>query len=191
MNNSFAKTSRIDFEEREQSYDDSILDDLPCLDDCLTCPTYEEVETLFHELGEVPAGDDPEPEPEPEKPKERGLKRKRETVVKEDTEPELDENDCVACGGTGINSRGGVCKPCGGSGQKQVKKNETPKPVRKTKSTKKEDLEPEPEKPAQTRKQSKKDECPSGYRFGVDTDEYEECDECEKWDDCIESKESA
>jgi len=191
--NKFAETNRIDFEEREDNYEDSILDDLPCLDDCLTCPTYEEVEAIFHELGEVPAGDDsePDPEPEPEKPKTGGLKRKRKTVVKEDPDPEPDENACAACGGTGINSKGGECKPCGGSGQKQVKKEEAAKPAQKRRSAKKEDPELEPEKPARTRKQREKEDCPYAYKFGVDTDKYEECDECEKWDDCIEEKESA
>jgi hypothetical protein len=207
--NEFAKTNRIDFEERQDQYDDSILDDLPCLDDCLTCPTYEEVEALFHELGEVPAGDDPEPksdpEPEPDKPKAGALKRKRKTAVKEDPEPaqepepdpELDENACIACGGEGVNSKGGVCKPCGGSGMKKPAVEENEEQKEKPTSTRRRAVrktEPEAqkeEKPPAARKRAEREECPYAYKFGVDTDEYEECDECEKWDDCIEAKESA
>ena len=47
------------------------------------------------------------------------------------------------------------------------------------------------EKTSGTRKRAGWEECPYAYKFGVDTDEYEECDECEKWDDCIEAKENA
>lgn len=210
--NKFAETNRIDFEERQDPYDDSILDDLPCLDDCLTCPTYEEVEAIFHELGEVAAGNDPEPEadpePEPEKPAAGGLKRKRKTVVKEDPEPdpepEPDENTCIACGGSGVNSKGGECKPCRGSGMKKqtILDEQEKKPhqsrrqaVRKTepdlKEKEKEKEEEKEEKASTARKRPGWKECPYAYKFGVDTDEYEECDECEKWDDCIEAKENA
>lgn len=207
--NSFAKTSRIDFEERAAQYDDSILDDLPCLDDCLTCPSYEEVEAIFHELPDVDSGpgDDEgeqgqDPEPEPEKSKSGGLKRRRKTVRKEDPEPdpepekqEVKEEDvCVACGGEGVNSKGGECKPCGGSGMKQDKKRlDPPTPTRRRRTGQKTEDTPQEEekKSPAARRRAEREECPYAYKFGVDTDEYEECDECEKWDDCIEAKENA
>ena len=31
--------------------------------------------------------------------------------------------------------------------------------------------------------------CPHGHKFGVDTDEKDECASCEKWDDCMDEKE--
>lgn len=34
----------------------------------------------------------------------------------------------------------------------------------------------------------KKNRCPFGFKFGVDTDEKDECNECEEWDDCDEEK---
>ena len=186
--NSFASTSRIDFEERESQYDEDMLDSVPCLDDIVVCPSYEEVEALFFELGE--AIEDDAPEPEPETPKRGGLKRKAKTV-KPDPEPEPDENTCVACGGEGVNSRGGVCKPCKGSGIRQPKKKpgseEAPKPTRRRSPAPKE----EKPAPAKSKARQQKEDCPYAYKFGVDTDEHEECDECEKWDDCIEAKENA
>lgn len=37
-------------------------------------------------------------------------------------------------------------------------------------------------------KSSKKDECPHGYEFGVDTEEYEECEKCKVYDACLDAK---
>ena len=34
-----------------------------------------------------------------------------------------------------------------------------------------------------------KGECPYGHKFGEDADEYEDCLECDKWDDCFSYKE--
>jgi hypothetical protein len=215
MKNKFAATSRIDFEKREGVYEAAILDDIPCLDDCLTCPSYAEVEAIFHELGDAPTdapdpddveediSDEREPDHEPEKLK-AGLKRERKTAVKEDSEsnPEHDKTTCAACGGEGVNSKGGLCRPCGGSGRKKnkeedpesthvvllkgdghVRKKEDPQPVEEKKTvTKTQTTHHEPKQGAK---------CPYEHKFGVDTDEYEDCDECDKWDDCIEAKENS
>jgi hypothetical protein len=35
------------------------------------------------------------------------------------------------------------------------------------------------------------DECPSGHRFGVDTDDKPECDECPVWNECFDAKKAA
>lgn len=68
-----------------------------------------------------------------------------------------------------------------------------PDPSRRQTGRKKEGefKEEKEEKTSGTRKRAGLGECPYAYKFGVDTDEYEECDECEKWDDCIEAKENA
>ena len=70
------------------------------------------------------------------------------------------EDRCVACKGSGKNSKGGVCVACGGTGVKQVRANEGPT-----------------------------GQCPSGYKFGIDTDTKKECDTCKKWDACIAEQE--
>jgi hypothetical protein len=44
----------------------------------------------------------------------------------------------------------------------------------------------EEDKPKRTKKSKK--ECPEGYEFGVDTDDYEECEDCDLWDACKEAK---
>lgn len=45
--NKFSDTSRIDFVERKKPYDESILDEIPALDDLLIIKTYKEVEALL------------------------------------------------------------------------------------------------------------------------------------------------
>ena len=45
--NKFAKTSRIDFVERAKQYKDSIMDEVPSLDEVLDVPSYKTLEALF------------------------------------------------------------------------------------------------------------------------------------------------
>ena len=46
-NNKFADTSRIDFKKREKPYKESILDEIPHLDELLEIPSYKTVEAMF------------------------------------------------------------------------------------------------------------------------------------------------
>lgn len=57
---------------------------------------------------------------------------------------------------------------------------EAPAPKRKA--------QPEPQKKSKVN--SKQDECPHDHEFGVDTEEYDECDDCKLWEHCIEAKEA-
>jgi hypothetical protein len=82
----YAKTSKIEFIERDKPYKESILDDMPSLDEILKVLSYKEIEALFFS-DEAP---EDAPEEEEETPKERG-QRKRER--KEDKEDEDEEKD--------------------------------------------------------------------------------------------------
>lgn len=100
----------------------------------------------------------------------------------EDDEDDLDipeDERCVACSGTGKNSRGGKCKPCDGTGRKK----EEPK----VKAKKKE--EPMKKKEEPKAKKKGKNKCPYGHEFGDDFELHDECDDCEMWDDCIKASE--
>lgn len=37
-------------------------------------------------------------------------------------------------------------------------------------------------------KEKSGNKCPSGFRFGIDTDKKDECNACDLWDDCMEAK---
>lgn len=92
----------------------------------------------------------------------------------EEEEEDIPEKEkCVACKGTGKNSKGGVCKPCEGTGRKKLKE----EPAKKGKKEEK------------VNKKAGKNKCPHGHVFGKDCEEYDECEDCEKWDDCIDAKE--
>lgn len=85
---SFPKTSRIDFHERKD-LDDSILEEVPCLDNMIQIPTYEQVRAIFY--GEdIPdeEEDNEEQEEEEEKPK-----PKKSTKKKKEPEPEPEEEE--------------------------------------------------------------------------------------------------
>lgn len=97
-----------------------------------------------------------------------------EVEEEEEEEEDIPEKEkCVACKGTGKNSKGGVCKPCDGTGRKKLKE----APAKKGKKEEK------------VNKKAGKNKCPHGHVFGKDCEEYDECDDCEKWDDCIDAKE--
>jgi hypothetical protein len=44
----FWKAVSIDFKKRTEPYPDELIDSLPCLDDLLLIPTYDELEAIFH-----------------------------------------------------------------------------------------------------------------------------------------------
>lgn len=164
--NKFAETSRIDFKEREDSYDESILDDLPSLDDLLEVMSFKALETIF--FGGV-AEDEEEKEEKP-------AKRKRKVAVKEeenedDEEEEMDEDDDDE-----------------EDEEDEEEEEEKPEPKKKPKGSKK-----TKGKEKQTKKKPSKkggSTCPHGYNFGEDFEEHDECDECEIWEDCMDVAES-
>jgi hypothetical protein len=53
-----------------------------------------------------------------------------------------------------------------------------------------EDDEPPAKKKSAPAASKGKDECPSGHKFGVDTDEKKECDDCPLWEKCLDAKEA-
>ncbi len=103
---------------------------------------------------------------------------KRKTKEKDDEEEETPKakvtgkNACVACGGTGLTSRGKKCPICDGTGRKP--------------SDKEDDEEEETSK--SKKGTTSKNKCPYGYKFGTDCDQFDDCDSCEKWDECSEEK---
>src|SRR6056297_919192 len=62
--NTFAETSRIDFEERDEQYDKDILKKVPNLDEILSYLSYSKLKAKFLELE-----DEPTPEDDVQKPK--------------------------------------------------------------------------------------------------------------------------
>jgi len=185
----FAEASRIDFQQRENPYKESILNRVPKLDEVLIILPYKKLESLFYELDtepivpeskEIHENDLDGTEKELEKPTaSRRLPERRRSpqpkiapkpskiqededdddFLMEDEEEKTKDDVCVACEGSGKDSRGKVCRICRGTGK--------PRKL------------PDAEK----------ERCPHGHKFGVDADDFPECDTCKIWDECIDIKE--
>ena len=134
--------------------------------------------------------DEEDDEPE-EKPKLKRNVKKEEEEEEEDSDDSDDEeeeeeeeeapkkssNKCVACQGSGEDSKGRECRTCKGSGKKKVVKEEE---------------EEEEEKPTKSAKKSaSKSKCPSGHEFGKDCDKFpKHCSDCPLWDPCFDASEN-
>jgi hypothetical protein len=183
----FAQASRIDFDERDEQYEWSMLDDNPSLDDLLTIPTYDELHAKFFEVDDEEKGgkikkvkdddDEDEDEDEDDEPK-KSVRRKpvKKAPAKEEDDDDEDDDD------------------------DDDDEDEPPARKKKTLPAKKkpakddddddEDDEDEDDEPVKKKPKgkTKEGECPSGYKFGIDTERYEECADCEVWDECLEAK---
>ncbi len=165
--NKFSEASRIDFLERDEIYDESILEKCPKLDDCLTIHSYEQLEAMFLDLEAADLGSDADDEPEDDKPvrrrktthsEEKPVRRKKPKPEPEDADPDDDPDD---------------------DDEKEP-----------------EEKEPE-EKPKLARSKKSKggkkaddgDRCPHGHIFGKDCEKFDDCDTCEIWDECIDEQE--
>lgn len=188
--NDYLEASRIDYEEREDdTYDESIMDEAPCLDELITVLSYKEIYAKFFEMDPDDIDDDegvPEPDPEPS----TTSRRKRKTA-----EPELEPEEDNA---PSARSRRRKTKP----------EEEESDPPRRSRRKAEEDNEDDPpaeteDPPARRRRKreqpkpedTSKGKCPYGHKFGVDYDDHADCDDCNQehqdtFDACGEANEN-
>jgi hypothetical protein len=209
----FAKASKISFIERKKDYDESILEEVPCLDDLITWPTSEKMEKLFY--GAVPeeADDDDDDDNREEKTKKKKVKKTRDDEPEEDTDDvddefemewedllEMDKGDLLevieneeididedeAEDADEDELRDFVAQEMG---IKKPIKTKSKKDKKKKASTKKERKTKQKGKTKSTKKAL---ECPYAYQFGVEFEDHEECDdeECELYEKCLEAFEN-
>ena len=178
--NKFAETSRIDFKERGKPYDESILEEVPHLDDLLEISSYKAIEAMFFggmDAEEIEDEDEEEkpirqkstrskPKPEPEEEDNDDAGEEEDEPDEEEDEPDEDEDE----------------EDDDEEDDEEEDDEEEEKPVKKP--------------PVRTKKQetkkSKKPEkkggkCPHGHKFGEDCEDYDECDECDKWEECMDA----
>ena len=86
MGYKFPKPTRFDFIERKEQYDDSILEKVPKLDECLALLSYDELRAKFYEIEE-----DEDDYEEEETPKTRKIKVS--SPVEEEDEDDYEEED--------------------------------------------------------------------------------------------------
>ena len=169
--NRFAETSRIDFRERKRGYDEEILEEVPNLDECLLIHPYEKLERMFLELEDE---EDATMDEEPSEPESEEDEQKEEEDLDGMSRRELLD----FARDRGIRIRGAKTMPL--------------KRLRRTIKEELEDLgeaeEGKVEKVPEGKKEKEENPCPYGHVFGADCEKFPECDECDKWDECIDAQ---
>jgi hypothetical protein len=165
----FAEAKKIEFVEREGQYPEDTIDKMPNLDEIIKVLSYDELKDKLFDLDDEEDGGHL---------KEAIGKERitRQPKDKDDDEPTSNEEDDE--------------RP---SRIQRIKKTtaSTKEPVVHRTEPKEESVvtrEKQIEKAPTETKDVVKDRCPSGYRFGVDTSKYDECDTCEIWDACSDEK---
>jgi hypothetical protein len=191
--NSYAKASRIDFRERDYEYPESILKDIPMLDEVLIVHPYATLEALFF-------GSDPDaaatptcaaPASEEEAPAPSARRRKTAAPAAATQEEEEDETPPPAAPARRVRT---VAPPAA----KEEEEDETPPPApaRKVKApapaaAPARAAKPAPAAKAAPAKQADGNVCPHGGEFGPSCETLDECDTCTLWSDCIDAKENS
>lgn len=171
----YPEVSHIEFEKRSD-YDESLIDQIPNLDDMISVLPYEEIENKFMSVEDEPDGGSLEEVPTVAKSNPLLSKLKKD-VPKKAPAPEPEEEP----------------------EQEEEPEEETPPPAPKklglkkdAPSLKKSEPAPAAAKKSDTPKASPKSngKCKFGHKFGVDALQFEECEnECEVWNDCVKEKE--
>lgn len=199
--NDFLKAGSFTFIERDEDLDEEILDQVVNLDECLVVKPYKELQNIFLEIDdEEPEGgadqdeDKPEPppprsrkkaepDPEPEKP----ARRRRQEPEPEPQGPECPHG--FIFGDFDFDTKR-KCKSCKVYDEccAKFENDHPPKDEKKSgKTDKGENKEKSTGKASG--KSSGESECPSGHIFGTDCDNKPECNDCPKWDDCMDRQE--
>lgn len=179
--NKFANPSRFDFVDRKEQYEDSILDEIPNLDECLTLLSYDELRAKFFE---TTSDEDDEEDEKPKKKSNKQESKKKKPVKpeiedEEEDEDEEEEEEPVRKGKKSIKPEPEEEEEEDEDEEEdeEEEEEEEVKPVRKRKpETKSND------------KNGKDPKCPSGHVFGKDTDKFDDCEDCELWNKCYAKK---
>ena len=161
--NPFYEAKSIDFEDRED-YDEDILEDTYDLDSLLIINSYDELTKLVSGSEDLDDNEEEkeeeEEEEEEEKPKKKGKKSssdKKSSSSKKPSKKKKDDDD-----------------------DDDEEEEEEEESKKKSKSKK------AGNKPTGSKKKKgkSKNKCPAGGEFGVDTNEFDECQDCDLWTDC-------
>jgi hypothetical protein len=171
--NKFAEPSRFDFIERETQYPDSILEQIPNLDECLEVLSYEDLKDKFLEnlTGGVDDEDDDENEDEEdEKPVKKGKTPVKKSKPKQENEDEDEDDDQEEDEDLDEDD--------------DQEEDEDDEEDEKSVSRKRKSAAVEKPKAKSTKELT----CPSKHKFGKDTDKFDDCDDCKIWNECYAAK---
>ncbi len=157
--NNFPEVVSITFIDRE-SYPDSTMDEIPKLDDLFKVLTYKEISAkFFEEEFEEEDGGLLHEIDDDNPPTTRTRRSLRGTQAQEEKQIEEEEEE---------EEKPNLPKRSLRQPQKEVEE-QAPK---HTRSTRVETIEKTP--------------CPNGHVFGKDFEKFDDCDDCDKWSDCLD-----
>jgi len=177
----YAEASRIDFKEREP-YEESILDEVPNLDVVLTILPYDELNAKFFEV-------DTERKP-------RHVEEEEEEDEEEEVEEDDDEEEEEEAPPRRKLASKTPAKTKPASRKTLIEEDEEEEEDDAEEEDEEEEEEEAPrrrltrQKPTTSKVESTtgKKKCPYGHRFGIDCEDFKECETCKLWSDCLEEK---
>ncbi len=86
----FGTTSRIDFEERDEAYNEKILDEVPNLDEVLNILSYKDLHAKFFEMEDEESPEEEQDDEQESKPARKKKPMKRKTDEGDDDDKETD-----------------------------------------------------------------------------------------------------
>jgi len=204
----YAEASRIDFKEREP-YEESILDEVPNLDVVLTILPYDELNAKFFEVDTEEVGEDLEDEDDEEvkRParkaktsaptrKPRHVEEEEEEDEEEEVEEDDDEEEEEEAPPRRKLASKTPAKTKPASRKTLIEEDEEEEEDDAEEEDEEEEEEEAPrrrltrQKPTTSKVESTtgKKKCPYGHRFGIDCEDFKECETCKLWSDCLEEK---
>jgi hypothetical protein len=191
--NKYAATSRIDFEERDYAYPEETLIDAPSLDEVLAVKSYEEIQKLFFEAGEVDedeaeTGEDAKPIRTLTKPKANGDARRAAKAAddEQEEEVEVEEEEEKKAAPKTIAKKPLQRAPLRRAADPEPEEEEEQRPAARTTTPKR--VVTTSSAPKRVAAASSDETCPHGYGFGEDCDQHDECEECPVWNGCYAAK---
>lgn len=188
----FNEFKSFSFEDRDDNIPDELLESAISFDEIMNVPTYEEAEKILYGRD-----DDEEDEQQEDEEDEAPAKKKpaKKAVVEDDDEEEQDADEDEE--EEPAPKKKPAKKPAPVEEDDDEEEDEpAPKPAKKAKAPAvEEDEDDESEEDEAPAKPAKKADCkgdcgkcPFGHKFGVDTDNFDDCDDCDVWDKCINGK---
>lgn len=163
------------FLDREDSLDDSLIDEAISFDEIMKLPSYDEVTKILYGEDEGETSDDDDDDPKPSKAKSK---------PKDDDDDDDDDEEPP------VSKKGKKKEPEPEDDEEEEPEDDDEPPV--PKKGKKKEPEPEdddePPAPKAKTKTPAKGACPDGFEYGKDHDTKDECEKCEVWEECLKEK---
>ena len=195
----FNEFKSFSFEERDDNISDELLEKAISFDEILNVPTYEEAEKILY--GSDDEDDKDEDDDDDEDDNKSKSKKSKSKSDDDDEDDDDDDEDEPATKKSSKKSKYEDDEDEDKDDEDDEDDEDEPAPKsKKSKSKSDEDDKDEDdddddddddEPPTKSKKKDCKSDCtkcPFGHKFGVDTDDFDECDDCELWPKCVKGK---